>query len=137
MKITILLLLFTFSTGALAKTVARVLEIKGNAFVFYGKKDSKRLFYGDQIEDMSEIMVDDSSTLSIKDEKDRVFHIAGGSYVKVSNNSLELKNGNVWVTSQKGNNFGVISSVNSIAKYTQGHFIYSFGQLSAPLIYQN
>ncbi len=130
MKISILLLLLTFSTGALAKTVARVLEINGNAFVFYGKKDSKRLFYGDRIEDMSEIMVDDSSTISIKDEFDRVFHIAGGSYVKVFNNLLELKNGNVWVTSQKGNAYGVISSVNSVAKFTQGHFVYSFDNMS-------
>lgn len=130
MKILILLLLLTFSTGALAKAVARVLEINGNAFVFYGKKDSKRLFYGDKIEDMSEIMVDDSSTISIKDEYGRIFHIAGGSYVKVFNNLLELKNGNIWVSSQKGNSHGVITSVNSIAKYTQGNFIYSFDNMN-------
>lgn len=130
MKISVLLLLLSFSTGAFAKTVARVLEINGNAFVFYGKNDSKRLFYGDKIEDMSEIMVDDSSTISIKDEQDRIFHIAGGSYLKVLQNQVELKNGNVWVTSQKSNSYGLINSVNSVAKFSQGHFIYSFDNMS-------
>ena len=86
--------------------------------------------------------IEEMNTLKLNGSVHRSYNngvslIAGGSYVKVSNNSLELKNGIVWVTSQKGNNFSVISSVNSIAKYTQGHFIYSFGQLSAPLIYQN
>lgn len=130
MKILLLLLLLAFSTSSLAKTVARVLEINGNAFVFYGKKDSKKLFYGDKIEDMSEVMVDDSSTVTLKDEYGRVFHLAGGTYAKIFNNLLEVKNGNIWVTSQKGNAYGVINSVNSIAKFTQGHFVYSFDNMS-------
>ena len=101
MKISLLLLLLAFSTSTLAKTVARVLEINGNAFVFYGKNDSKKLFYGDKIEDMSELMVDDSSTVTLKDEYGRLFHLAGGTYAKIYNNLLEVKNGNIWVTSQK------------------------------------
>lgn len=130
MKVSLLVLLLSFSTSAFAKTVARVLEINGNAFVFYGKKDSKKLFYGDKIEDMSEVMVDDSSFVSLKDEYGRVFHLAGGTYVKMFNSLVELKNGNVWVSSTKNTNFGVINSVNSIAKFTQGQFIYSFDNVS-------
>jgi hypothetical protein len=130
MKILLSILLFSLSLSSFAKTVARVLEVKGNAFVFYGKKDSRKLFYADKIEEMSEIMVDDSSSVSIKDEYGRVFHLAGGTYVKVFNNLVELKNGNVWVSSDKKTNFGVINTVNAIAKYTTGQFIYSFDNVS-------
>ena len=130
MKILSLLILMSWSSQILAKTVARVLEVSGNAFVFYGKKDSKRLFYGDKVEDMSEVMVDDDSTVSLKDEYGRVYHLAGGTYVKVFNNLLEIKNGNVWVSSDRARTFGVINSVNSLAKFTQGQFVYSFDNIS-------
>lgn len=130
MKVLLLILLFSFSLSSFAKTVARVVEVKGNAFVFYGKKDSRKLFYADKIEEMSEIMVDDSSSVSIKDEYGRIYHLAGGTYIKVFNNLVELKNGNVWVSSDKKTNFGVINTVNAIAKYTVGQFIYSFDNVS-------
>lgn len=127
MKLSLLILLIlSISSNAFGKTVARVLEVNGNAFVFLNQQGPKKLFYGDQIEDMSEVMVDDMSSISLKDEQGRIFHISGGSYVKVFNNLLELKNGNIWVSSTKNFYHGVVSTVNSIAKYKQGQFIYSF-----------
>ena len=129
MKISILLLLLTFSSTTLAKTVARVLEVNGNSFVFFGKNQSKQLRYADKIEDMSEVMVEDGGTVTLKDELGRVYHLAGGTYAKLFQDSVEVKSGNVWVTSTSNKFAGIISSVNGIAKFSRGHFIYSFDNI--------
>lgn len=111
-----------------AKVVARVIEAKGNSFVFMGK-DVRTLNYGSSIEDLSEIMVEDSSALSIVNNAGQVFHIRGGSLVKVYEGLLELKNGNVWGTSEVDAPY-IISTPNSIAKYTDGEFIASFDNIT-------
>jgi hypothetical protein len=111
-----------------AEIVARVVEVNGNAFSFMGKKASS-LKYGSKLEDLSEVMVEDGATLSLVNNDGHLFHINGGSLVKLYNGILELKNGHVWVQS-KSDEKGLFNTSNSIGQYGKGQFIYSFDNIS-------
>jgi hypothetical protein len=120
------LLVITFSVSTFAKTVARVLAVEGNAFSFASGGYSKQLSYGGKIKDLTVIMVEDGSQVSIKDEYGRIFHMAGGTQAKFFEQSIEVEKGYIWVSSTISDSIGTINSANSITKFTQGQFIYSF-----------
>jgi hypothetical protein len=128
MKLLSVIILFTLSMATHAKTVARVIEVDGNAFSFMGKKASS-LKYGSKLEDLSEIMVEDGSTLSLVNSAGHVFHVNGGSLVKLYKGIVELKNGHVWIQS-KSEEKGLFNTSNSIGQYGKGQFIYSFDNIS-------
>lgn len=127
MKVLILLSCFVFSSSSFAKTVARVIEVKGSAFVFSEDNSSKTLRYGSKVQDLSEVMVEDGSALSLINNEGHIYHVNGGTLVKFFKGFAEVKNGQVWVVVKNlGNGPGVIHTPNSIAKYTEGQFIYSY-----------
>jgi hypothetical protein len=125
MKQLLILSLILSASFANAKTVARVLGVEGNAFNFMSSKQTKQLIYGSKIEDASVVMVEDGATLSIKDEAGRVYHLGGGTQVKLFNKLIEVQKGYLWVSS-KLSSIGTISSANAVVKYTQGQFIFNF-----------
>jgi hypothetical protein len=125
MKKLLILSLILSASFANAKTVARVLGVEGNAFNFMSSKKAKQLIYGSKIEDASVVMVEDGATLSIKDEAGRVYHLGGGTQVKLFSKLIEVQKGYLWVSS-KLSSIGTISSANAVVKYTQGQFIFNF-----------
>jgi len=125
MKKLLILSLLLCTVAAHSKTVARVLGVEGNAFNFMSSKKAKQLIYGSKIEDASVVMVEDGASISIKDESGRVYHLGGGSQVKIFDKLVEVQKGFIWVSSSLGK-IGTISSANSVVKYTQGQFIYNF-----------
>lgn len=128
MKLGLLVLLISFTQITHAKIVARVLDVKGNAFSFYGKK-AVTLKYGSKLTDLSEVMVEDGSTLSLVNSKGHIFHVNGGSLVKLFDGIMELKNGHVWVQSNNKQG-GLINTSNSVGVFDEGEFIYSFDNIS-------
>ncbi len=125
MKHLVLLLFILGASFVHAKTVARVLEVEGNAFNFMSSKKAKQLIYGSKIEEASVVMVEDGAVVSLKDEEGRVYHLGGGSQVKLFSKLIEVQKGYLWVSS-KLNSIGTISSANAVVKYTQGQFIFNF-----------
>ena len=111
-----------FSSASYANIVARVVGAEGNAFVFESNGKSKRLSFGSRIYDMAEIMVDDTSYVSILDSSGNMHHLAGGTYAKFYNQMLELKNGYVW-TVAKGDSPVMLNTLNSIVRCSSGQFI--------------
>ncbi len=122
-KFGLLLLLVSFSVQA--QIVARVIEVNGNAFAFSGNK-AKSLQYGSKIWDLSEVMVEDGSTLSLVAPEGYVIYVNGGSLLKFFKGNVELKNGYIWVENNSTDVIGSVSTSNSIANFSQGQFIYSF-----------
>ncbi|MEX0798149.1 MAG: hypothetical protein WD025_01815 [Bacteriovoracaceae bacterium] len=116
--------LFICSNTYAANIVGRVLEIEGNAFAFDSDGRSKQLGFGSRIYDLSEVMVDDSSRVSVIDSSENVHHLSGGTYAKFFNKLLEIKNGHVW-TVAKGESPAMINTVNSVVYFNQGQFITS------------
>lgn len=127
MKLLIIAIL-SISFTAQATIVARVISVEGNAFSFSGNQ-SKTLAYGSRIMDLSEIMVEDGSTLSVSSVDGYIIHINGGSLVKFFKKNIELKNGHIWINNTN-NIVGTVSSANSVAGFKQGQFIYSFDNIS-------
>jgi hypothetical protein len=128
MKFSLALTLILFSSVIQAKIVARVLDIKGNAFSFVDKKATE-LKYGSKLVDLSEIMVEDGSTLSLVNQKGHIFHINGGSLVKLFDGIMELKNGHVWIQSNNSQK-GLFNTPNSVGEFSEGELIYSFDNIS-------
>lgn len=130
MKILFLLLLSIMSSSVFSKTVARVINISGNAFLFSSEVKAMQLSYGSKVEDLSEVMVEDGSTLSLVNDLGHIIHVNGGSLVKFYKGITELKNGYVWVKVRNNSNKGSLNTTNSIVRYNQGQFIYSFDNLT-------
>lgn len=125
-----LLLCILFTSTSFAKTVARVIEVDGNAFMIDSKKSTKTLQYGSKISDLSEVMVEDDSILSLVNHDGHILHITGGSLIKFYNGISEIKSGQVWVISKGSTGRGVFHTSNSIVNYGEGQFIYSFDNVS-------
>ena len=109
-----------------SKTVARVSGIQGNSFVFYGQQKSATLKYGDKVFNLAEIMVEDEGHVTLYDDYGNTFHLAGGTHIKLGKNSVEVKNGKVWVRAVGSSNPFFMKTVNAVADYQQGQFIFSF-----------
>lgn len=127
MKKLLVLVSLVFCVESFASTVARVLEIDGKAFSFMNGKNPSVLKYGDQIEDLSDIMVEDSSHLSIVNTEGDVLHITGGTLLKVFKRNIELKNGKVWTVAKSR---GSVTTTNAVAEYRDGQFVTSFDNIS-------
>jgi hypothetical protein len=113
-----------------ARTVARVIDIQGNAFLFSSEHKAKELKYGSRVSDLSEVMVEDGSTLSLVNTEGHIIHVNGGSLVKFFKGITELKNGYVWISVKNANSPGSLNTTNSIVNYSEGQFIYSFDNMS-------
>lgn len=130
MKFFFLLIVVSFVAPVLAKDVAMITQIEGNAFVF-GKKYSGSLRYGSRIADMTEIMVEDDSYLTVEDYNGHTYHLAGGTHVKFFKNIIEVKAGKVWVNSRNTLDYFVMQSVNAIANFKDGQFVFTFDNYGA------
>ena len=123
-------LLTLSSVSVFASPVARVIEVSGNAFVFTEGSSVQTLKYGDKIKDLSEVMVEDDSKLSVVTDRGHLIYFTGGSLVKFANSVTELKNGQIWVKAEGDLSQGLVYTGNSIVNYTEGEFIYSFNNTS-------
>jgi len=130
MKVIVLFTCLILSHSTFAKTVARVIDVKGNAFTFSPSSSSHTLRYGSKIEDLSEVMVEDGSAVSLINNQGHVYHVSSGTLVKFYSGFAEVKNGQIWVVAKDTNFQGAVHTSNSIAKYKDGQFIYSFDNTS-------
>ena len=130
MKIILSLICTLMLNTAFAKTVARVIDVSGNAFLFTEKNKTQSLKYGSRIIDLGEVMVEDGGTLSVVNAEGHIIHINGGSLVKFFDGVAELKNGYVWVNAKSEGSTGKMNTTNSVVNYSQGQFIYSFDNVS-------
>lgn len=128
MKSLLIVICLSFMFTVHAKIVARVSGVEGNAFIF-NDGESYMLKYGSKVEDMSEVVVEDGSALTLLNSQGHEFHVNGGSLVKFNNGITELKNGSIWVINE-GFKKGFVHSANSIANYGLGQFIYSFDNMT-------
>lgn len=122
MKFFLLISFLLSTTIASAKTVARVADFGGQSFLFLEGGKSKEVQYGDKVPDMSQLMIDDQAYVTLVDENGNIHYLAGGTFVKIYNNMLEVQNGYVW-TKAHGEKPSLINTVNSVAKYNKGEFI--------------
>jgi len=122
-----ILLIFLFFTPALkAKDIAVVQNIFGNVFVFNDGK-VKTLKKGDVVKDLSEVVTEEGSQVTLSDFYDHVFHLSGSGNIKFFNKAMELKKGYLWLQSyQNSEHSFFIHTANSHVRYTSGEGIISY-----------
>ena len=127
MKLVFLISLFSI-TLASAKTVARIADFGGKSFLFYENGASKEIQYADKIPDQSQLMVDDQAYVTLVDDHGNIHYLAGGSFVKIYNNMLEVQNGYVW-TKAHSERPSLINTINSVTKFEKGEYITTVNSL--------
>jgi hypothetical protein len=110
------------TSGFAQDIIARVSEVSGDAFVFESTISSKALKYGDKLRLGAEVMVDDSSYITLIDEIDNIYHISGGSHLSFSKGGLIIKNGKVWVKAN-GKKMSELEALHSNIQFHEGEFI--------------
>jgi hypothetical protein len=114
-----------------ARPVAQITEVTGQAFVLTPDGKTRALKVNDHIEDKSELMVEDSGTLTIHDYFDATYHLTGGSHLQVFNKSVQLKKGKTWVQSQNTRNALDLTTANGYVNFFKSEFIVTFDQATA------
>ncbi len=115
-----------FSTSLFAKDIAVVQELYGNAF---GIRDGKvrTLQRGDVISDLTEVVTEEGSQISLSDFYDHKFHLSGSGNIKFFNKTIELKKGYLWLQSYQNSDAEFwVHTANSHVKYNKGEGIISF-----------
>jgi hypothetical protein len=125
--IKLLLVLFSFSAFA-AGPVMRVVNVEGSAFLVRENGSTLRLQKDYHIDDLSQVMVDESAQVTMVDYNENTYHLSPSTQVKVVGEDLHLTQGNVWVqsTSKPSLSGYNILSPNGAVNYKQSDFIYSY-----------
>lgn len=105
-------------------------KVDGVAFVSDGRttiqaREGMRLF------DHNEIMTTSMSQVTFMDRYDHLFHLSGEGQVKVNNQLVSLKRGDLWFQSMRSTNDSfALETANSQVIYQTGEGIFSFDESS-------
>jgi hypothetical protein len=120
------ILIISFS--ALARPVAQVVDVSGVAFVVNKFGKTKTLKKDQQIDEYSEVLVEEGAALTFNDYYNTSYHSTGGSHLKFFNKSIQLKKGKSWVKSMTSKYPLSITTANGQVDFTKGEFIVTFDQ---------
>lgn len=122
----IALCLLGLSFTSHAASLGLVQNIKGNSFLTSKNESLKIAKTGDSIEDFSEVITEEGSSVTIALTHDQLLHISGSTQVRFFNKMLELKRGYVWIQSAKTGGIDNIQTANADFRFTTGEGVYSF-----------
>jgi hypothetical protein len=113
------------------KPVAQVKSVSGQVFVVTpeGKTNSVRL--NDHLEEKSEIMVGEGSSISLNDYYDATYNLISGSHLKFFDRSVLLKKGKAWIQSTNSRHSLSLTTANGHVDFWKGEFISTFDQASS------
>ncbi len=129
--INLILALALSASAFAAKPVMRVADIKGDAFQVQEDGSTLRLQKDYHIEDLSQVMVGETSQVTVVDYNENTYHLAPATQVKIVGDEVHLTQGNVWVESTtKPDESGYkVLSPNGVVKYKSSNFIYSYNNV--------
>jgi hypothetical protein len=114
-----------------AKPVAQVTGINGPVFVVQPDGKTATLKLNDHLEDKSEIMVEEGSSITVNDYYDATYHLIGGTHLKFFDRSAQLKRGKTWIQCMNGRFPLALTTANGHANYWKGEFIATFDQATS------
>lgn len=126
----ILLLMLVFSLHLLnfkaqAVEFGRIVELTGEGFISKNGK-TQAMKKGDRIEVGSDIVIEHKGQVTITDNADHRFHLGNASSANVSAQSLELRNGDLWIQSLNKSDTHKIQTANAQINYEGGEAIISY-----------
>lgn len=126
-----LFLLALVSLSAWSKPVAQVTEISGAVFVVKPDGKTGTLKVNDHLEDKSEVMVEEGSSLTLNDYYDATYHLTGGTHLKFFDRSAQLKRGKTWIQGMNGRFPLAVTTANGHAHFWKSEFIVTFDQATS------
>lgn len=118
-----------FSFNLLAKPVALVSSVSGD--VFYSHQGvTKALQLGMHIPDGADVFGELGSQLTITDYYDHRYHLASSGHIKVSDNSIVLISGYLWIQSFQEAQEAHVKTANASINYIKGDAIVSFDSVA-------
>jgi hypothetical protein len=125
------LVLLVLSAGAAAKPVAQVVEVSGNVFAVGADGKTIQVRANHQLEDRSEVMVEEGASVTLNDYYNATYYLAGGSLLKFFNKSVQLKRGKTWIQSLNTRAPLALTTANGHVDFSKGEFITTFDQASS------
>lgn len=122
----IVLMLSLISSLTYAKTVGRVLDISGAAFIYDKSNKVSELTYSQKIPASSKIMLEDNATAVVVTEDGTKYYLTSGSFVKFYEDGIELNSGKVWVDVGVNSKHRVTQTPNLKSNHKKGQYVYSF-----------
>lgn len=123
-----LILLSLCSFSAWAKPVGLVTEVKGQAFIVNTNGATEILKSKAQLEEKTEIMVEEGGSVTVNDYYDATYHLTGGTHLKFFDKSVQLKKGKAWIQSQNSRHPLSLTTANGNADFWKSEFIATFEQ---------
>ncbi len=130
-KLSSSILLLIISAAAAAKPVAQVVEVSGNVFTTGADGKTSQLKSGQQIEERSDIMVEEGGSVTVNDYYNATYHLTGGSHLKFFNRSVQLKRGKTWIQSVNTRVPLALTTANGHVDFWKGEFITTFDLASS------
>ncbi len=130
MKFNLILALTFLLNHAYAGVVASVKEVSGNVFTFEPNGETHVVQKGMVLNDLSELMTEDSAQVTIVNHLDQTIHLSSGTHIKFLNRILEVQNGTVWVLSKSNDSAVSVQTSNAKTNYNLAEFIMSYDNSS-------
>lgn len=122
----VILIMSLMSSFAFAKTVGRVLELNGSAFIYDKSNKVSELSYAQKIPASSKVMLEDNANAIVVTEDGTKYFITAGSFVKFYEDGIELNNGKIWVHVGSNSKHKLIQTPNLKSNHEKGQYVYSF-----------
>lgn len=122
------LLFLIISFSASARPVAQVVDVSGTAFVVNKLGKTKTIKKDQQIDEYSEVLVEEGAALTLNDYYNTSYHSTGGSHLKLFNKSIQLKKGKSWIKSMTSKYPLSVTTANGQVDFSKGEFIVTFDQ---------
>jgi hypothetical protein len=106
----------------------RVVELKGSGFISHEGK-TKEIRKGDVIHANSELVIEHSGQITFTDNADHRFYLGNSSSAYVKNNSVTLRDGDMWFQSLNKDDTFKIQTANASIDYQGGEAIITYDSL--------
>jgi hypothetical protein len=106
----------------------RIIDLKGSGFISFEGK-TKEIRKGDVIQSNSEIVIEHSGQVTFTDNADHRFYLGKSSSAFVKNNSVVLRDGDMWFQSLNKDDTFKIQTANANIDYQGGEAIITYDSL--------
>lgn len=111
-----------------AKPVAIVTELSGTVIKVSKEGRTSSLKMNEHLEEMTELLLEEGSSVKITDYYDTSYHLAGGSQLKIFDKTVQLKKGKTWVQSTNTRHPLALTTANGVVAFNKSEFIASYDQ---------
>jgi hypothetical protein len=131
LKISLTAFVLITATCVWGKPVGQVVEVSGVVFLVTPEGKTKTLKISDHIDEKSEVLLSENSTMIVNDYYDASYHLTEGGHYKFFDKSIQVKKGKTWVRSLNSRHVLALTTANGFLSFNKGEFIVTFDNSSS------